>query len=63
MMFDAFFRDTPTIYDLASFVIIILLLIVVISMHLRQMTHARVIRGLTEALNLLAERDTNGKED
>lgn len=48
-----FFAGTPTIYDLASYVIVVCLLIVVISIHLRQRRHAAKIARIENILKSL----------
>lgn len=45
-LINRFLTDTPSVYDLASYLTIVMLLIVVISMLLRQRQNSRAIHDL-----------------
>lgn len=57
-LISAFFEGRPTVYDLASYIIVVCLLIVVLSIHIRQMRHARKIKLLMQIIGV----QTNIKE-
>jgi len=48
-----YFATPPSFYDLASFVICVIILLVVIGIHLRQMKHARKLAELEGLVNVL----------
>lgn len=47
-MFTALFSDQPSIYDLANFILLASILVIVGSIHLRQMTHSKQIKELQQ---------------
>lgn len=50
-----FLDGNPSVYDVASYVVVVVLLITVISMHFRQMRHARAIRELRAQMRHLTK--------
>lgn len=47
-MLDDFFPGRPSVYDLASFIVMALILCVVIGIHLKQIKHARLIEKVSK---------------
>ena len=55
-MLEEFLRGQPSIYDVGSFLVIVLLLFVLIGVHTRQMRHGREIAKITARLDMKIDK-------